>query len=94
MGKDLFVLAGPCTNPKKKPGYLRRMFHYNYIKYLHRVRIILAELCVAISHLHKLNIMYRDLKLENILVFGDGHIRLADFGLSKLFEEGESVSFI
>ncbi|XP_043219930.1 myotonin-protein kinase-like [Amphibalanus amphitrite] len=90
-GKDLFSLAGPCTNPKKKPGYLRRMFHHNYIKYLHRVRLILAELCVAISYLHKLNIMYRDLKLENILVFGDGHIRLADFGLSKLFEDGEST---
>ncbi|KAF0314281.1 putative ribosomal protein S6 kinase alpha-1 [Amphibalanus amphitrite] len=52
-GKDLFSLAGPCTNPKKKPGYLRRMFHHNYIKYLHRVRLILAELCVAISYLHK-----------------------------------------
>ena len=52
-GKDLFSLAGPCTSPRKKPGYLRRMFHVNYIKYLHRVRLVLAELSVALSHLHK-----------------------------------------
>ena len=68
MGKDLFVLAGPCSNPKKKPGYLRRMFHYNYIKYLYRVRIILAELCVAISHLHKVSTT-GELRLNVIGVF-------------------------
>ena len=47
------------------------------------VRIIIAELILAIEYLHSINILYRDLKPENILIGNDGHIRLTDFGLSK-----------
>jgi len=32
---------------------------------------------------NELNIMYRDMKPENILLTKDGHIKMADFGLSK-----------
>ena len=42
-----------------------------------------AEITLALSHLHNVGIMYRDLKPENILLDKDGHIKLADFGLSK-----------
>ena len=34
-------------------------------------------------HLHSLDIAYRDVKLENILMDKDGHVHLTDFGLSK-----------
>eukprot|EP00800_Vazella_pourtalesii_P010823 TRINITY_DN2632_c0_g2_i2.p1 TRINITY_DN2632_c0_g2~~TRINITY_DN2632_c0_g2_i2.p1 ORF type:complete len:473 (-),score=84.50 TRINITY_DN2632_c0_g2_i2:911-2329(-) len=47
------------------------------------VKFYLAELALAISHLHSLGIIYRDLKPENILLDEDGHIKLTDFGLSK-----------
>ncbi|XP_017480123.1 PREDICTED: STE20-like serine/threonine-protein kinase, partial [Rhagoletis zephyria] len=50
------------------------------------VRIYIAEVVLALEHLHKLGIIYRDIKLENILLDGHGHIVLADFGLSKIFE--------
>jgi serum/glucocorticoid-regulated kinase 2 len=34
-------------------------------------------------YLHSLSVVYRDIKPENILIDIDGHIRIADFGLSK-----------
>lgn len=43
----------------------------------------LAEVLLALEHLHQHDIVYRDLKPENILLDQQGHIRLADFGLSK-----------
>eukprot|EP00007_Cunea_sp_BSH-02190019_P007178 CAMPEP_0174242246 /NCGR_PEP_ID=MMETSP0417-20130205/27039_1 /TAXON_ID=242541 /ORGANISM="Mayorella sp, Strain BSH-02190019" /LENGTH=584 /DNA_ID=CAMNT_0015321611 /DNA_START=173 /DNA_END=1924 /DNA_ORIENTATION=+ len=40
-----------------------------------------SELLCALQFLHERNIVYRDMKLENILLDGEGHIRLTDFGL-------------
>lgn len=47
------------------------------------VKFYLAELALALNHLHSIGIIYRDLKPENILLDQDGHIALTDFGLSK-----------
>lgn len=49
------------------------------------VKMYLAELALALSHLHTLGIIYRDLKPENILLDQDGHIALTDFGLFMIF---------
>lgn len=43
-----------------------------------------AELVLAIESVHKLNCMHRDIKPDNILIGKDGHIKLSDFGLSKI----------
>ena len=44
----------------------------------------IAELILALNFLHKNKIIYRDIKPENILLDLDGHIKLTDFGLSKI----------
>jgi serine/threonine protein kinase len=49
-----------------------------------RARFYLCEIILALEHLHNNNCMYRDLKPENILIDANGHIKLTDFGLSKL----------
>ena len=45
----------------------------------------LAEITLALEHLHSLNVLHRDLKPENILHGSDGHCVLTDFGLAKDF---------
>lgn len=47
-------------------------------------RFYAAEVAAAMAHLHSVNIIYRDAKLENVLVDHQGHVRITDFGLSKV----------
>lgn len=47
-------------------------------------RFYAAEVGAAMAHLHSVNIIYRDAKLENVLMDHEGHVRITDFGLSKI----------
>jgi len=47
------------------------------------VKFYASQLILALAHLHQHQIIYRDLKPENVLVDREGYIKITDFGLSK-----------
>lgn len=44
----------------------------------------IAEVCLALQYLHQHSIIHRDIKPDNMLLSKEGHIKLTDFGLSKV----------
>lgn len=47
-------------------------------------RFYTSEIVLAFQHLHDFNIVYRDLKPENLLITRTGHIKITDFGFAKI----------
>lgn len=50
-------------------------------------RFYLATIILALKYLHSFNIIYRDLKPENLLLDNRGYLRLTDFGFAKVVDD-------
>ncbi|XP_068175081.1 microtubule-associated serine/threonine-protein kinase 3 isoform X2 [Antennarius striatus] len=69
-----YVEGGDCANLLKNMGPLP----------VEMTRLYFAETILALEYLHNYGIVHRDLKPDNLLITSMGHIKLTDFGLSKI----------
>merc|ERR1719370_2128588 len=69
-----YVEGGDCANLLKNMGPFPADM----------ARFYFAETVLAVEYLHSFGIVHRDLKPDNLLITALGHIKLTDFGLSKM----------
>lgn len=67
------------------------LFHVNRLEQFDEATTAFyaAEICLGLFFLHSQLVIFRDLKLDNILLTLSGHVRLTDFGLSKGLQDSE-----
>jgi len=69
-----YLPGGDCASLLENVGYFDPGMAKLYI----------AETIMAIAYLHSKGVVHRDVKPDNLLITGEGHIKLTDFGLSRL----------
>jgi serine/threonine protein kinase len=52
-------------------------------------KVLFKQIIEAIGYIHTRSIVHRDIKLDNILLDGKGNVKIGDFGVSRLYHEGQ-----
>ena len=86
----LFLILDYCQG-----GDLSKHLYYEKRFKEQRAKFYLCEVLLALEDLHKRDIIFRDLKPDNVVLDEKGHIKLTDFGLSKegVFDSQSAKSF-
>ncbi len=59
-----------------------------------KILSIFSQIIFGLAYIHSQNILHRDIKTENILVFKNGMIKIGDFGISRILSDGELAQSI
>ncbi|KAL3641386.1 hypothetical protein CASFOL_016354 [Castilleja foliolosa] len=101
--RNLVQVIGCCSNPEFKALILEYMPNGSLEKWLHtesycldliqslQIAIDIASALEYLHHGHTFPIVHCDIKPSNVLLDEDMVAHLADFGISKLFDDGESM---
>lgn len=85
-------------DPSHPPSILLQYCPENlrtYISKMNNVQRICAiyEIACAMEAVHNANYIHRDIKPENILIDENGHVKVTDFGISKIIDDDEAATF-
>lgn len=90
--------------PKMKRQYIvMERMHSDLFEYMihngkpfneYESRIIMFDICQGLQYIHDQNLIHRDLKPQNILVDSSMNLKITDFGLSKVTENGIAKSYV
>ncbi|XP_064620127.1 serine/threonine-protein kinase S6KL-like isoform X2 [Lineus longissimus] len=87
--KFLYIVSDYIPN-----GELFTLWKYHGAFSERLVKLYVAEMALVLDYLHTSGVVYRDIKMENILLDEEGHLQVIDFGLAKWLSKGNRTRTI
>lgn len=78
-----FLAGGEIYNIVRYAKFKIKIFRREIKNSFEGIQFYMAEIAEVIEYLHSKNIVYRDLKPENVMIDSEGHVRITDLGLAK-----------
>ncbi|CAH0696195.1 unnamed protein product [Spodoptera exigua] len=84
LGEEVFIVMEYVDYDLK--SFLETMRVNGQMFSTEHVKCLMTQLLSAVQHLHDHQVLHRDLKTNNVLLSGDGVVKVADFGLAREYE--------
>jgi serum/glucocorticoid-regulated kinase 2 len=72
---------------RKEKRFSEERYHIKKNIWIKRAKFYGAQIALGLGHLHSQNIIYRDMKPENVLMDENGYVCLTDFGMAKVLKQ-------